>query len=154
MKLTSALALLIAFIVIPKVEGASFDGNLTARSAWEKQQNGGLLIIDMRRPGEWRATGVPRGAIMLSLENHPSGFEGFLHDLEALLHEDMQRPFVLICRTGGRTSRLLPHLQKLGFKNAMHVSGGIFGNPSSIGWVGENLPMSPEGLTLSDLSKK
>ncbi len=138
-------ALFIIFFIVmgaPGVQGASFEENLAARNAWEKQQNGGLLIIDMRRPGEWLATGVPQGAVTLSLENHPSGLEGFIHDLKALLHQDMSRPFALICRTGQRTARVLPLLRELGFKNAMHVSGGIFGDRTNMGWLGEELPMS------------
>ncbi len=131
-------------------ECISFDGNASARIVWEKQQNEGLLVIDIRRPEEWLATGVPRGAKILSIEKHPLGLEGFLQDLQALLQQDMSRPFALICRTGNRTSQILPHFRYLGFENAMHVSGGIFGNGTSTGWLEEKLPMSTEVSTISE----
>ncbi len=113
-----------------------------------------MILIDIRRPEEWRETGVPRGAVMLSLERHPSGFEGFVLDLKTLLHEDLSRPVALICRTGRRTSLILPHLRKLGFNNAVHVTGGIFGNRTSTGWLAEKLPMSTKGLTFSEFTDR
>lgn len=118
-----------------------FSENITALRAWELLRDNQILIIDIRRPSEWRQTGSPRGALRLSFEEHPHGTEGFLRDLNQALHDDKTRPFAIICRTGNRTAQLLHFLHAKGFSGAMAIPEGMVGSSHGKGWLRNNLPV-------------
>ncbi|WP_158269812.1 rhodanese-like domain-containing protein [Desulfonatronum sp. SC1] len=139
------LALLVAVLIFHYATQSSpitvSGENLTAKAAWEQVQEGGLTIVDIRRPEEWRQTGTPQGAIRLSFETHPEGPEGFLRDLEAALESDKTSPFAIICRTGNRTGLLLPFLHANGFTEAQAIPEGMAGSSHGRGWLRHDLPV-------------
>jgi len=84
-----------------------------------------VLIYDIRRPDEWRQTGVVRGSRLLTFVD-PNGRikADFLDRFTAAVDKD--DPVILICRTGSRTSALARLLvEKMGFTQVYNVRNGI-----------------------------
>lgn len=113
-----------------------------ARVAYELMQDGKITIVDIRTPQEWRQTGVAKGAKRVNLL-HPNGLQGFAQQLYEVTGADLNAPIVLICRTGSRTSKVLPILQQAGFTNIRHVPQGMIGNSGGDGWIKLGLPIEP-----------
>ncbi|MCH2357578.1 MAG: hypothetical protein MK319_13050, partial [Pseudomonadales bacterium] len=49
---------------------------IDAKTAHALAQAGELTIIDIRRPAEWRKTGVPEGSVGISLQNFSRKIRG------------------------------------------------------------------------------
>ncbi|MGY6555483.1 MAG: rhodanese-like domain-containing protein [Wenzhouxiangella sp.] len=114
--------------------------DLTASEARALFETGEIVLIDIRQPEEWRELGVPEGAVRISMA-HPEGGEGFLRDLLAAVEDDMDAPIVLICRTGNRSSQVVPALQRWGFTQVYHVPEGMLGSRYGPGWIRSGLPI-------------
>lgn len=86
---------------------------------------GSVTLVDIRRPEEWKQTGIVEGSEMITAFTkrgglHPEFSEKFLKRFTA---EDR---VIIICRTGSRTGRLAQALVKeLGWKNVYNVKKGI-----------------------------
>ncbi|HRQ57858.1 MAG TPA: rhodanese-like domain-containing protein [Azoarcus taiwanensis] len=115
-------------------------GNLTAEQAFALAEAGEVTLIDIRRPDEWRQTGVAKGVRTINML-HPQGMPGFAREVYAAVGNDLDAPIVLICRTGNRTSRLQPILTEMGFTNVRHVPEGMVGSRSGPGWIARGLPV-------------
>ena len=92
----------------------------------------GVPVYDVRRPDEWRATGVVEGSHTLTWVNK-SGQPNpeFLPRFTAKV--DKNDPVILICRTGSRTDKLARELmEKHGYTRVYNVRNGI------TGWIAEN----------------
>ena len=84
-----------------------------------------IPIVDIRTPGEWRETGLLKGAIPIMFF-HPNGkydVNAFLKELNAKI--DTKKPFALICHTGNRTSIVAPWLAKELHYNVINLKGGM-----------------------------
>lgn len=114
--------------------------SMTATEARELQQSGQLVVIDIRQPEEWRETGMPEGAVGVSMM-HPEGSQGFLRDVLAAVSGDTDASIALICRTGNRTSQVLPALQQWGFSDVHHIPEGVAGSSFGPGWIPSGLPL-------------
>lgn len=115
---------------------------MTASQAHELQQAGDLVLIDIRQPEEWNETGMAQGAIGVSMM-HPEGGQGFLRDVLAAVNGDTDANIALICRTGNRTSQVLPALQRWGFTQVKHIPEGMVGSGFGPGWIPSGLPIQP-----------
>ena len=93
-----------------------------------------IPIYDIRRPEEWKETGVVANSIQLTLfdangRQNPDFMESFTQNV------GKDDPVILICRTGNRTSLLGEFLvKKLGYSKIYNVENGIVewlkaGNP-------------------------
>jgi rhodanese-related sulfurtransferase len=84
-----------------------------------------VAIFDIRRPDEWRKTGVVEGSQLLTFVDAGGRVKAdFLARFLATVDRD--EPVVLICRTGSRTSTLARHLvEKMGFTQVYNVRNGI-----------------------------
>jgi len=95
----------------------------------------GVPIYDIRRPEEWRSTGVVEGSRKLTFVDaggRPN--PEFLPRFAAEVGKD--DPVVLICRTGSRTDRLGRELmEKQGYTQVYNVRHGI------TGWIAGNNPV-------------
>ncbi len=82
----------------------------------------GVPIIDIRRPEEWKQTGVVKGSHLITFFDARGRYDvqAWLDRLAPIAGKD--DPFVLICRTG-TVSRFLD--QKLGYKKVYNVQKGI-----------------------------
>ncbi len=84
-----------------------------------------IKIIDIRTPGEWKETGIVKGAytIMFFDEKGKFNVEDFLAKLNKIVKKDEQ--FALICRTGSRTAEIAKFLSsELGY-NVINLGGGM-----------------------------
>lgn len=96
----------------------------------------GVTIIDIRRPEEWKQTGVVKGSQRLtSFDKSGRLIPGFLPAFTQNI--DKNQPVILICRTGNRTRALSTHLSKeLGYTNIYNVKNGI------TRWIREGNPVT------------
>lgn len=116
------------------------DAGINAADAFALAETGEITLIDIRRPEEWRQTGVAKGVNTINML-HPQGLPGFAREVYATVGNDLDAPIVLICRTGNRTSRLQPILTEMGFTNVRHVPEGMIGSRSGPGWIARGLPV-------------
>ena len=85
----------------------------------------GITIIDVRTPGEWKQTGIVKGAhtIMFFDERGRYNVDAFLKKLNKVVKKG--EPFALICHTGSRTATISDFLDKeLGYK-VINLTGGM-----------------------------
>lgn len=95
----------------------------------------GVKLIDIRRPEEWKQTGVIEGShLVTAFGNDGRLVPTFKEKFSALVGETDE--FALICRTGSRTSFLSNFLSsKAGYTNIRNVRDGI------TGWIAEKRPV-------------
>jgi len=90
-----------------------------------------VTLVDIRRPEEWKQTGIVPGSNMITLFTSRGGVNrDFVSQLQKVSSPD--KPVILICRTGNRTragSTML--VKQLGYKNVYNVTHGI------TGWIGD-----------------
>lgn len=116
---------------------------IDVRTAHERVKAGETVLIDVRTPAEWAATGVPEGAQRITIFD-AQGSGGFVEKALAALDGDPDRPVALICRSGNRSRAATRLLRKNGFGQVTDVRGGMAGTPaeSALGWVEADLPVS------------
>ena len=91
----------------------------------EQILNSKLPIVDVRTPGEWKETGILKGAIPIMFFNEQGKYNvnAFLKELNEKV--DTKKPFAIICHTGSRTSMIAPWLsQELHYK-VVNLLGGM-----------------------------
>ena len=115
---------------------------LTAPEAFSQAQAGQLTLIDIRRPDEWRQTGVAEGALRINMV-HPQGVPGFVRQVGAELDGKRDTPIGLICRTGNRTTQMQQALREAGFTRVYNIREGRVGSSAGPGWVARGLPVAP-----------
>lgn len=118
----------------PRVENAP--RAITPREAYEAQQAGKAVIVDIRTPQEWKETGVPKGAVRLDMTARD-----FVEKLGALSKANPGKDLALICRTSSRSQRVVSALVSQGWSNVVDVAGGVAGSPRGTGWFAEGLPV-------------
>lgn len=85
-----------------------------------------ITIIDIRRPDEWRQTGVIKNSKLLTMFDARGQFQQNFVNRIRLLPKD--KPIVLICHTGSRSQVGSKFLAKeMGFSKVYNVEGGITG---------------------------
>jgi rhodanese-related sulfurtransferase len=97
----------------------------------------GVTIVDVRRPEEWRETGVIDGsALITAFDANGRLIPSFPAALAAAAERDEE--VVLICRSGNRSraiSRLLA--EHAGYTHVMNANGGI------LAWIAAGKPVTP-----------
>lgn len=94
----------------------------------------GTPLYDIRRPEEWRHTGVIDGSRKLTFVDAAGRANPeFLSEFSANIAKDA--PVILICRTGNRTDALARELAAQGYRKIYNVRDGISG------WLGERNPV-------------
>lgn len=129
---SAAVAGMGAWAMRPGFEGTG----MTPPEAHEAAVAGKVLLVDIRRPEEWRKTGVGEGAHPLDMRR-----EDFVEALLALTGGDRSRPVALICASGARSDRTSLKLEKAGFTRIIDVPEGMTGSRAGPGWVARNLPV-------------
>lgn len=109
---------------------------LSAPEALARAQLGEILLVDIRRPDEWQATGIPLGAVPLDLRR-----DDFVEALLAEAGGDRARPVALICARGVRSARLGKRLSQAGFTAILDVPEGMLGSGAGPGWLARGLPV-------------
>jgi sulfur-carrier protein adenylyltransferase/sulfurtransferase len=115
--------------VSPEAEEATLNATITARELKDWQDSGkDLFLVDVREPAEWEINRIP-GAVLIPKGEILSG--------EALARFPQDRQIVLHCKSGVRSAEALAALKTAGFKDAVHVQGGI------VSWVNTVDPSLP-----------
>lgn len=121
------------------VPGAAGDGatRLSVAQAHAAVREG-LLLVDIRTPGEWRLTGLGQGAVPLDMRR-----DDFLAVLAALAGGDPGRPVAVICARGVRSARMAKAMVQAGFTQVRDVPEGMLGSAAGPGWLAQGLPVVP-----------
>ena len=95
-----------------------------------------IPIYDVRRPEEWRQTGVVEGSKLLTFVEASGRLNpDFIERFTAA--NSQHDPVILICRTGSRTSTLARLLvEKMGYTQVYNVRDGI------TRWIREDKPVT------------
>lgn len=113
---------------------------LTAPDAHAQAHAGALTLIDIRRPDEWRQTGVAEDALRINMA-HPQGTPGFVRQVAAEVGGDKNTPIGLICRTGNRSTHMQRALHEAGFTQVYNIKEGMAGSAAGPGWIKRGLPL-------------
>ena len=94
----------------------------------ERLRAEGVAVIDVRRPEEWRKTGVIEGSHLLTFFDRKGRYDldQWLPALAAIAESD--QPVAFICRSGkrsGKVARLLD--EQFGFRHVYTARDGILG---------------------------
>ncbi len=111
-------------------------GQLSVEEAHQKAVTKDVLLVDIRTPKEWQATGVGEGANPLDMRRND-----FIQALEQLTGGKRDAPVALICARGVRSARLSNRLTEAGFTNVIDVPEGMLGSAAGPGWVRAGLPV-------------
>ncbi len=85
-----------------------------------------VVIIDIRRPEEWKQTGVVKGSHLITFFDKRGKYNINLWTAELEKVVKKGQPFVLICRTGNRTGQVSNFLdKKLMYNNVNNHTKGI-----------------------------
>lgn len=113
-----------------------FDGTqLSVAEAHAAAVAGDVVLVDIRRPEEWRDTGIGQGAHPLDMRR-----EDFETELARLLDGDHGRAVALICARGVRSARVARRLSAAGFTGVIDVPEGMLGSSAGPGWLAAGLP--------------
>jgi rhodanese-related sulfurtransferase len=128
-------------------KAASAPEILTAPEALRKVAAGELILIDVRSEKEWRETGIPKGALAISIHD-PRGKTGFLEKVRAAIGGTSDKPVATICAAGVRSDRTQIWLLEAGYQPVMNVREGMLGRwrplePAQPGWLKRGLPTEP-----------
>ncbi len=93
-------------------------------------------MIDIRRPEEWRQTGVAQGAQRIDMRR-PDFAQAVLQSV----HGDPNAPIGIICRTGNRTTHMQKAMQEAGFTQVYNIREGMAGSGAGPGWIHRGLPV-------------
>ena len=127
-------------LTLPALGWTQSGVQIDAPTAHQRLRAGELTLIDIRRPEEWRQTGVAEGALRIDLR-HPQGVTGFARQVLDSVGGQLDAPIALICRTGNRTARMQATLLQLGFTQVYHVPEGMVGSRAGPGWIRRGLPV-------------
>jgi len=112
-------------LMMPVIKGAG-QGALTPDAAVQLMNREKAVVVDVCEPTEF-ATGHVAGAKNIPLSQ--------LQDKLAGMVKNKALPVILVCQSGGRSSRALGIAKKLGFENAQSLAGGMSA------WRSANLPI-------------
>lgn len=94
------------------------------KELYDKNKNNNIFI-DVREPFEWKEGVIPN-SLKISLGN----LENELSKL------DKNKNYVLVCRSGNRSSKAYKIMEKEGFTNLINFRGGM------IDWYSKNFPIA------------
>jgi adenylyltransferase/sulfurtransferase len=87
-----------------------------------------IELVDVREPNEYEIVAIP-GSVLIPKDRILRG--------EALADLPQDRQLVLYCKTGVRSAEALAAVKNAGFRDAVHVQGGV------VGWVRQVDPSLP-----------
>ena len=105
--------------VSEEAASAVIGSTITAAELKEWQDAGkDIFLVDVREPAEFEIVRIP-GSVLIPKGDIVSG--------EALAQLPQDRQIVLHCKSGVRSAEALAALKAAGFKDAVHVQGGVLG---------------------------
>jgi len=100
----------------------------------QKKIDTNVVIIDIRTPSEWKDLGViPTSKKVMFFDPRGNYNIQAWMDKFSKIVKNKNQPFVLVCRSGNRTSNVGKFLsEQLKYKNVFHIQNGIKS------WIKEN----------------
>lgn len=139
------LIFLIAFLFgAPGLVGGAFavenlpDGIISTTQAETMNAQGQIVLLDIRSPQEWKETGLPNGAVPVTVHRRD-----FVAAVLEVTKGDRTKTIALICATGGRSAMARRFLAGQGFTSVIDVSEGMLGNNYGPGWIRRGQPVTP-----------
>ena len=120
-----------------RTAAAGSAGTLTPPEALAAARAGDVVLIDVRRPDEWAATGLPEAAVPIDMRRGD-----FATALRAAAGHP-PRPVALICARGVRSRRASGALAEAGLTRVIDVPEGMLGSAAGPGWLARGLPVGP-----------
>lgn len=114
------------FFLLVFMQPVQADVNHIDNVTLKSMLDAGVPIIDVRRPEEWRQTGIVEGSHLMTFFDKQGRYDaaGWLQKLEKIASTN--EPFILICRTGNRTGTISNFLDKqLSYTRVFNVKKGI-----------------------------
>ncbi|MDX8036268.1 adenylyltransferase/sulfurtransferase MoeZ [Lentzea sp. BCCO 10_0856] len=116
-------------VVSTDAQQAAAGNTITPLELKHKQESGeDFLLVDVREPHEFEIVRIP-GSVLIPKDKILSG--------AAFSELPQDKPLVLHCKSGARSAEALAALHKAGFKDAVHVGGGV------LAWAREVDPSLP-----------
>ncbi|KAA2264096.1 adenylyltransferase/sulfurtransferase MoeZ [Solihabitans fulvus] len=116
-------------VVSDDAQQAAAGNTITPLELKQRQDSGeDFLLVDVREPHEFEIVRIP-GSVLIPKDRILSG--------EALAELPQDKPLVLHCKSGARSAEALAALHKAGFRDAVHVGGGV------LAWAREVDPSLP-----------
>lgn len=134
MVLTGTGAALVATALT--VTQSAADGVMTPPELLEAVRKGDVLLVDVRRPDEWQATGIAEGAVPIDLRRRD------FVDAVVAARASKTQPVVVICARGVRSRRMTRRLTKAGVLPIIDVPEGMLGSSAGPGWIRRGLPIA------------
>jgi adenylyltransferase/sulfurtransferase len=104
-------------LVSDEAQQAAFGSTITAADLKEMLDAGkDAYLVDVREPVEYEIVKIP-GGVLIPKDRILSG--------EALAELPQDKPLVLYCKTGVRSAEALAAVKAAGFRDAVHVQGGV-----------------------------
>ena len=104
-------------VVSDEAQQAAFGSTITAADLKEMLDAGkDPFLVDVREPVEYEIVKIP-GGVLIPKDRILSG--------EALAELPQDKPLVLYCKTGVRSAEALAAVKAAGFRDAVHVQGGV-----------------------------
>lgn len=111
-------------------------GDLNVKQAQLAAQAGEIILVDIRRPDEWAATGIGKGAVPIDMRR-----SDFVDVLLAQTGGKTDTPVALICARGVRSAHMTARLKAAGFSQIIDVPEGMLGSGAGPGWLKSGLPV-------------
>ena len=101
-------------------------------------QKNGVVVIVIRRAGEWAETGIIEGAHTITAFTQSGQLHSEFQTKFTAIVPTPDTPVMLYCRTGNRTSIIGNALvSQLGYRDVTHLSDGI------VGWTASGATVIP-----------
>lgn len=107
------IAAFMIFLLITGCSGASYT-DVTVDEAQKMIEKGEVKVLDVRTPEEFSAGHIP-GAALVPLQM----MDGMLADL------DKDQPYLVVCRSGNRSTEASGILANEGFTSIYNMTGGM-----------------------------
>ncbi|MBO9475831.1 rhodanese-like domain-containing protein [Shimia sp. R10_1] len=108
---------------------------MTPVQAYTAAKLGEILLVDIRRPDEWRQTGVPENAVPIDMRRGD-----FVAQVIAARTSSTQQ-IALICARGVRSARVTHWLEDAGLTRIVDIPEGMLGSRAGPGWLERGLPV-------------
>jgi len=133
---------LLTFMLLLASAASADEARITADTAYDRAREGRLTLIDIRSREEWRESGIPAGALPVSM-HAPGGKAAFAKAILRAVKGDKTKPIAVICAVGNRSRWAQNYLTDQGYKRVYDVSEGMFGRGKHLpGWVRRGLPVA------------
>lgn len=118
------------------VAGPAPRETLTPPQAHTASQTGAIMLVDIRRPDEWKRTGIAEGAIPIDMRRDD------FTDAVLSARQTNSQPIALICARGVRSARMTARLVAAGLSPIIDIPEGMLGSFAGPGWLKRDLPVS------------